>query len=165
MKFQLKNKTGFTLIETIIYIGIIAIILSSFLMTSEQIIFSNNRTHRQIELTGNQKFLVQKINWLLRNVDIINAPLPNTSSSVLSINKVNFPNNPMVLNLDNNVVYLTTGSTTTSTAPLTNNSVIVTSLTFYQLTFSSSSQNAIRVVANMQNNVASTTIDRFVLIK
>lgn len=156
---------GFTLIETIIYIGIIAIIISSFLLISQQIIFSSSRTRHQIELTENQKFLVQKINWLLRNVDIINTPLPNTSSSVLSINKVNFADNPIVLSLANNVVYLTTGSTTTSTAPLTNNSVIVTSLTFYQLTFSSSSQNAIRVVTNMQNNVASTTIDRFVLIK
>ena len=162
---KLKTNDGFTLIETIIYIGIIAIIISSFLLISQQIIFSTSRTRHQIELTENQKFLVQKINWLLRNVASINTPLPDSSSNILSINKVNFNDNPIVLSLTNDVVYLTTGSTTTSTAPLTNNSVIVTSLTFYQLTFASSSQNAIRVVANMQNDVASTTIDKFVLIK
>lgn len=162
---KLKTNDGFTLIETIIYIGIIAIIISSFLLISQQIIFSASRTRQQIELTENQKFLVQKINWLLRNIDSINTPSPNTSSGILSINKVGFNDNPMVLSLADNVVYLTTGSTTTSTAPLTNNSVIVTSLTFYQLTFSSSSQNAIRVTADMENDVASTTIDKFVLIK
>jgi type II secretory pathway pseudopilin PulG len=152
----MNTKKGFTLIETIIYIGIIAIIISSFLMTSEQIIFSNNRTYRQIELTENQKFVIQKINWLLRNVDTINTPPPEASSTILSINKVNFADNPLVLSLADNVVYL-------NTTPLTNNSVIVTNLTFYQLTLTG--QNAIRIVANMQNDVASSTIDRFILIK
>lgn len=149
-------KKGFTLIETIIYIGIIAIIIGSFLIISEQIIFSSNRTRRQIELTENQKFLIQKINWLLRNVDTVNTPLPNASSTILSINKVNFSENPLILNLADNVVYL-------NDIPLTNNSVLVTNLTFYQLTLPG--QNAIRMTANIQNDVASSTIDRFILIK
>lgn len=156
---------GFTLVETIIYIGIVAIIISSFLLASQQIIVSASRTRQQIELTENQKFLIQKINWLLRDIDGVNTPVAGASSSILSINKVGFNDNPIVLSLSDNVVYLTTGSTTTSTVPLTNSSVMVTSLTFYQLTFASSSQNAIRVVADIQNSVASATIDKFVLIK
>ena len=47
--------------------------------------------------------------------------------------------------------------------PITNDSVTVTDLTFYQLTLDN--QNAIRLVANMQNDVASVTIDKFILIK
>lgn len=159
-----KSKTndgGFTLIETIIYIGIIAVILSSFLLITEQIVFSSNRTRQQIELAENQKFLIQKINWLLRSVDTINTPAPGATSAILSINKMNFANNPLVIDLNNNAVRLTTGGA--SAVPITNSSVTVTDLTFYQLTLAN--QNAIRLVVNMKNNVASTIIDKFILIK
>ncbi|MEK7624567.1 MAG: hypothetical protein AAB404_02530 [Patescibacteria group bacterium] len=158
---KLKINGGFTLIETILYIGIVAIIISSFFLISEQIIFSDNRTRQQIELAENQKFLIQKINWLLRSVDTVNSPAPDTSGATLSINKINFADNPLVIDLNNNAVRLKTGSA--DAALLTNNSVIVTDLLFYQLTLPN--QNAIRVTANMRNDVASVAIDKFILIK
>ena len=155
------NNGGFTLMETIIYIGIIAVILSSFLLITEQIIFSSNRTRQQIELAENQKFLIQKINWLLRSVDTVNVPAPGATSATLSINKTNFADNPLIIDLANNAIRLTTGGA--GAIPITNDSVTVTDLTFYQLTLDN--QNAIRLVANMQNDVASVTIDKFILIK
>ncbi|OGG43915.1 hypothetical protein A3G50_02795 [Candidatus Jorgensenbacteria bacterium RIFCSPLOWO2_12_FULL_42_11] len=155
------NNGGFTLMETIIYIGIIAVILSSFLLITEQIIFSSNRTRQQIELAENQKFLIQKINWLLRSADTVNAPAPGATSATLSINKTNFADNPLVIDLVNNAIRLTTGGA--GAIPITNDLVTVTDLTFYQLTLDN--QNAIRLVANMQNDVASVTIDKFILIK
>ncbi|MEK7573953.1 MAG: prepilin-type N-terminal cleavage/methylation domain-containing protein [Patescibacteria group bacterium] len=156
-----KNNSGFTLIETIIYIGIVAIIIGSFLLITEQIIFSNNRTRQQIELADNQKFLIQKINWLLRSVDTVNTPAPDTTSAILSVNKINFADNPLVIDLNNNAVRLTTGGA--SAVPITNNSVVVTGLTFRQITLPN--QNAIRLTVDMQNDIASVTIDKFILIK
>lgn len=158
-----KASGGFTLVETILYIGIVAIIISSFLLISGQVISSSKQTRQKIELAENQKFLIQKINWLLRSADVVNTPAPNATSAILSINKINFADNPLVIDLHNNAVRLTTGSAATSTALLTNSSVIVTDLAFYQLTLPN--QNAIRFTANISNDTASAAIDRFILIK
>ena len=98
-----------------------------------------------------KKFLIQKINWLLRSVDTVNAPAPGATSATLSINKTNFADNPLIIDLANNAIRLTTGGA--GAIPITNDSVTVTDLTFYQLTLDN--QNAIRLVA----------IDKFILIK
>lgn len=60
-------KSGFTLLETVIYLALFAIIMSGALTTTRQLITNAPRLENQTSADDEADFLEQKISWLLEN--------------------------------------------------------------------------------------------------
>lgn len=87
LKFNKKNFSGFTLIETLIYSFLLSFIIIAALSGIYQIISSADKLSIKslIEQEGN--FLLRKINWALTGADSISLPLVNSSGQTLLLNK------------------------------------------------------------------------------
>ena len=79
----MKTQSGFTLIETIIYIALFSLIMSGAVVGMYTLFEStaHNNSEAQLEEEGN--YLSQKIDWYLSQVKTIQSP--PTSGGVLSI--------------------------------------------------------------------------------
>lgn len=157
----MKSNNGFTLLETLIYIGLVSVITSSFIAASYQIIDSRGRVQNQLELIENKKFLVEKLRWVLASNESINSPNLDASGGSLSVNKLNYGSNPMVVDLSANQIRLTLGGG--QPVPLTNSQVAVTNLAFTHQNLSN--RSVIRVQATIQNTVGSVSIDTTIPVK
>lgn len=83
---NITNKTGFTLIETIVYIGLFAILISGVVATAYSLIEGGNRNKAAISIQEEGTFLNRKINWALSGasdvcVTVDNIPPCITTSS------------------------------------------------------------------------------------
>ncbi len=158
---------GFTLIETLIYSAILVIVLGGIFITFYSIMTTSDSLRYQIELIENAKFLEQKFKWALTGAEGINMPIiGSVSSSILSINKPGIAN-PLIFDLNEGIVRITSGSE--SPVPLTNNFVVVSSISFESFSFSSDTQNTIRIRAELENLYkiapATTSLDLFISIQ
>lgn len=156
----MTNNKAFTLIETLIYSAIVTMILSFVLLVAYQLISSEDRVIQLREVTENQKFILQKFFWVLQSVNTINSPASGGSGASLSVNKINYIYNPLIIYASNGVVYLNSGATST---PITNSFVNVSALNFQHLILSGHS--AIKVTATLGNKVATATIDTTIIVK
>ncbi len=155
LESSLRNK-GFTLIETLIYVAIASAILSFALATTYQLINASDRSDNQKEVVENQKLLEQKIYWALQSVSAINAPTAGATTTSLSVNKIGFADNPVIIYTDSEAAKLQRGAN--PALLITNDAyVAIQNLTFHQFTFSG--RPAIKVNATIYNAFASTSID------
>ncbi len=168
-KFKIKNlrlkiqifRKGFTLVEVLIYAGIVTMIITFALLGTYQIIDYQDRLEDQLEVTENSKFLIQKIAWVLQNNSAINSPVLGSSGLSLSVNKLNYGSNPLVITLSNGRVWLSAAGA--SAVSLTNSRVTASNLIVDHLNFSN--QSAIRFRVTLENSIASSTVDTTVFIK
>ena len=155
------RNNGFTLIETLIYVAIASAMLSFALATTYQLINASDRGENQKEVVENQKLLEQKIYWALQNVSTINSPAVGPTTTSLSVDKIGFANNPVVIYTDNEVVKLKQGSG--AALPITNDAyTAVRNLTFHQFDFSG--HPAIKANATIFNAFASTSLSSDIII-
>lgn len=122
---------GFTLIETLIYAALISIMIGFSLMAVYQIIDSSESLNKKIVIEEEANFLLRKIEWALTGVEIINNPVSGASSSILSVNKINFSANPLIFDLDSDNLRLKKG--TGNPIILNNQNVKITNLAFEHL--------------------------------
>mgnify|MGYP001591337622 FL=1 len=149
------NSDGFTLIETLIYAVLTTFILTFAILTTYQFIENADRLRYQRELAENKKFLEQKIYWTLQNISAINAPAANATSTSLSIDKLSYASNPVVVDTTDWIARLKKGSG--GAIPITSDYVAVQNLTFHQFNFSG--RPAIKVSGTLFNSYSSTTAD------
>lgn len=92
-----KSEEGFTLIETLIYIALYAIIMSGVVVSVYSIFESS--AHNQIKAIVQEEgsFLVGKIDWALTGVSSITTPAAGFSGSSLSVSKFVPSDNPIVI--------------------------------------------------------------------
>ena len=76
-------KKGFTLIETLLYLGLYTIIIGGMLAAIYGMFQSNAHNETQAMLEEEGDFLVGKINWILSNTLFIQSP--KNSGSILTI--------------------------------------------------------------------------------
>lgn len=154
LKTRDRGRAGFTLIETLIYAVLTTLIVTFALMATYQIIAYGDKGKNIRELAENQKFLTQKIYWALQSVSAVNNPALGATTTVLSVNKVGYGSNPVVIDdLASTSARMAKGAGTAQ--PLTNNRVYVKDLTFHQFNFAGQTAIAVNVV--LFNAVASTT--------
>lgn len=122
---------GFTLIETLIYAALISIMIGFSLTAAYQIIDSSESLNKKIVVEEEANFLLRKIEWALTGIETINSPVSGASSSILSVNKINFFANPLVFDLDSDNLRLKKG--TGSPVILNNQNVKITNLVFEHL--------------------------------
>lgn len=122
---------GFTLIETLIYIALFALIMGSGVAASFYVIDSSEKEKAGINAIAEAQFLLRKIDWALTGADAINFPLSGTSGPSLSVNKNGFFSNPIVIDLAGGRARIATGGG--SPAELTGDRVIITNLLFQNI--------------------------------
>ncbi|MEK7664228.1 MAG: prepilin-type N-terminal cleavage/methylation domain-containing protein [Patescibacteria group bacterium] len=71
-----KNKQGFTLIESIIYLALFTIVLGGGMAATYQVIEATNAASNHIILQAEANFLFRKIDWAFTGAESI--ALPNT---------------------------------------------------------------------------------------
>lgn len=133
------SKKGFTLIEAIIYIGIIGL----FLATMVRFVFSiggiKNKVYAQQEVQANTRIALETISQRIKSADGINFGFStfDTDPGVLSLSTTSVAADPMVISLsqDDGVLQLSEG--VGSPVNVTSNEVKVTNLVFTNLTATS----------------------------
>ena len=125
MNYCLKKSKGFTLIELILYVGIVGAVLlvvSILLMTllTSRI---KNETVSEVELQGTQA--MQLITQNVRNAETVSVPARGEISSSLVITK---EGENIAFSLDDGVIYIQEGSG--NLINLTNDRVLASSLLF-----------------------------------
>lgn len=152
---MINKRSGFTLIETLLYAVLVTVIITFSILSVYQLIDSRSRNKHRKELVENQRLLEQKIYWALQNNSAINSPSSAATTTSLSVNKIGFANNPVVIDVNSGVARLKLGSA--AAQPITNGSYgAVQNLSFNQ--FNLSGQPAIRVSGNLFDSFTSTTV-------
>lgn len=159
----MRNK-GFTLIETLIYSALVTLITTFSVLAVYQLIDTGTRGKNLEQLNENQRFLEQKIYWTLQSVSAINSPASGATSTVLSVNKIGFADNPVVIDVVSDAARIKRGVEAASLITA-DSYVAVQDLVFHQFSFSG--KPAIRVTGTIFNGFTSTTlaIDTTILIK
>ncbi len=128
------NQKGFTLIETIIYIALFAIIIGGGMVAAYQIIQATEASNNHITLQEEANFLLRKINWALSQPAIgfgIGSSVLTVSSSPQLKFDFNSQNLQLTKGLDTPVILNSSAVTvsnlsfcnTTCTLPITSNGV------------------------------------------
>jgi type II secretory pathway pseudopilin PulG len=85
--YNKKQRTGFTLVEVLVYLGLFAILMAGMLTAAFSMFESSDRDQTKVLMQGEGDFLVAKINWALTGIKDINAPFAGTAGSILTVNK------------------------------------------------------------------------------
>jgi type II secretory pathway pseudopilin PulG len=89
---------AFTLIETVVYLGLLAIIMSGAFASAYGILGSSARNQAKALIQEEGTFLLGKIDWALGGVQSIALPASNASGDMLSVIKYSAsPGNPIVV--------------------------------------------------------------------
>lgn len=143
-----QSSTGLTLIETIIYSALIAMILGGSFGVVYQVLRGTDWLMGEIVREQELSFIFGKINWSLVNIESIASPAQNSTSSVLILNKRDFAKNPIVFSFSSSSVYLKLGSD--ESLPLNNSRVLIESLVFGRESFSTSTAEVMKAKVSVK---------------
>ncbi len=160
---RVREITGFTLIEAIIYIALISIMLGFTVLTISQMMDAQSRLKSKIEIDVETDFVLRKMNWALTNALAINQPLINSSSSVLSIDKNGGSENPLVFDLASGSIRLSRGGGAANV--LNNQYVTINQLSFEHFAASGTIPEALRTTIVIQSSSDSKTIQTINYLK
>lgn len=126
--YNTNKKTGFSLIEIIIYVGIFSMIIFSISYFMNML--NTTRVHNQniLEVESQGESIVRNITYKIRNAKSINLPTAGNSGSSLSLEMADSNINPTVYSVVNGVIYIKEGMG--NDIALSNNKVNINNLTF-----------------------------------
>ena len=124
---------GFTLIEFIIYIGIVVVFLLGAINFGLEIIYGNIKAQAIREVQQNARFAMEKMARIIEEASAINSPVPGNLTNSLSLEMKNPSLNPTIFNVSDNKLRITQG--TKGSYELTGDRVIVTNLQFTNLSY------------------------------
>jgi type II secretory pathway pseudopilin PulG len=144
---MLKSKRGFTLIEFIIYFGILSLVITAVVGFMLVFVQSRTKTIAVSEVEANARFVLNRVLWSTRQAVSVNSTLSATSTDngVLALNTVTPATSPTVFNLNSGTVFIKEGSS--AQAPLTTPEVTVTKLRFTQDSLSAGVETVTAAIA------------------
>jgi prepilin-type N-terminal cleavage/methylation domain-containing protein len=77
---RIKDDSGFTLIEVIVYLALFAILFGGAIAAAYNVIESSGRNQTKANLQEEGEFLVAKINWALSGAQIVSVLAPSKLS-------------------------------------------------------------------------------------
>lgn len=122
-----RNK-GFTLVELIIYVALLAVLLMAAVGLLALVLQSRVRSQVIIEVEQQGDQLLYLINQTIRNSEGVNSPLPNASSALLSLNLVDLAKDPTIFQISGGAITIQEGVSTPET--LTSSRLVVSDLKF-----------------------------------
>src|SRR3989344_2151397 len=127
------RKLGFTLIELILYIGIVSIFISAVILFSWDIIYGRVKAESQRKVNQSIRLVSKRITYELRNASGINSLTPSS----ISLISTDPGRNPTVISLAGSEIIIGWGPAgncpSISPCSLTGNGVLVSGLTFTNL--------------------------------
>lgn len=119
----MKHHQGFTLIETIIYLALFAIIIGGGMLATYQIIEDTNATQNHIIVQEEANFLFRKIDWALTGATAVSANGSNLTiskpiSGILTPLTFNFSGNNLTLQRNSGAPLVLNSSSIAVTAVL-----------------------------------------------
>ena len=124
---------GFTLIELVIYIGIVAVILIVLFNFGWEIIYLNVKSQAWREVQQNSRLAMEKITESILGASTVNSPLPGNSTNLLSLAMQDLNLDPTIFEIKADKLTITQGGT--GPYQLTNNRVKVINLQFTNLSY------------------------------
>lgn len=128
---NLKNQKGFSLLEILIYTGLIALtgmLLSGILISVTRI---SNQQNASTEVNQQLNFVMQNIQRLVRNSSSIDIPA-GTATTSLKLRMKAASEDPTLIFISGGAVYLSQGTGGTA-SPLTNNQVVADNMRFIKI--------------------------------
>lgn len=151
----MNKNSGLTLIETILYTFIVSAVIAAMLLIISGSLVNSNRLYDAISVTESKQFIEQKLDWVLAGVSAVNSPAANTSGASLSVNKINFSFNPVIVDAFGATLRIKEGSG--NYTALTPPSITISSLLFqYNSTTTGAS---VIVTATLSGSQATTAIN------
>ena len=102
----MKNQSGMTLIEIIIYVAILGLISTAFITMSINMLSIKTKSISQQEISSNLRLISQKINYEIKNAKSIST----TTASSITLTLTDSARNPTVFDLNNGNIRMGFGS-------------------------------------------------------
>jgi type II secretory pathway pseudopilin PulG len=156
--YKLRTRSGFTLIETMIYIAIIGGAVSSFVLFATTVSNVRSKIYVQQEVNANARVALDVIADRIRSASGVNAGNSTFGSDpgVLELSMDAAAANPTIINLSANDGILQIKEGASSVVALTSDEVRVSNLVFTDLTPASGNQREnIRIDLTIEYNVPS----------
>ncbi len=128
---KLKALRGFTLMETLIYGVLVAIVIGGVILSLYVLVVSSQAINDKVVVEEEANFMIKKMEWALAGYQTISSPASGASGASLSINKFNYGSNPIVFDLSGGSLRITEGGG--SPVPLSSAKVMVSNLNFNHL--------------------------------
>lgn len=143
----MKNH-AFTLLEFLLYAGIVAITLIVATAIAVNILLGKAKSTVIEEVNQNARFALEKITQTIRNSQAINSPTIGASSSTLSLQTNVTSTNPTIFDLLNNTLRLK--ESTGAAASTTSDEVKVTTLTFTNISATTTAPGTVRIIMTIE---------------
>ena len=140
---------AFTLIEFLIYIGIVGIVLIVAGAIALNILFDKAKLTAIEEVNQNARFVMEKIAERVRNAETINSPAQGNFASSLSLKMSDANLDPTVFDLSDGIVRIQEGSGLPIN--LTSDEITVANFQFTNVSYTDT-PGAIRIQATMRFN-------------
>lgn len=154
--FLRKSGAGFTLIETIIYAALFSTIIGLVLGAVYQIVDGSGALEKSINTDAEAQFLTRKIEWALGSISVVNLPVSGSTGATLSVNKLNYAQNPIIFDLDSNNLRIKEGAS--NPVILNSSNVTISNLQFQHLAAGTYRPAAIQFSFKVNGDNYSTTI-------
>ncbi len=151
----MKNKNGFTLIETLIYIALFSILMSGAVVTSYALIESTGKIDTKSTVEEEGSFVLKKIDWAMSDTSSISTiitPASGSYGSSLSLNRGDGNKVEIKINSANKTIEIREGGIG-SFIPITTNNVNVSALNFYHIPAIGNSREGIEASTTINGTV------------
>jgi type II secretory pathway pseudopilin PulG len=150
-----KSENGFTLVETLVYLFLIGLTISSFINFNLAISAARNKNTAISEVQSNALTALNFISAKLRSAKAITLPLAGESGST-TVFRVSDSVVDLRLNTEDGVLYYSEGAG--NNEAITSSKVKITNLTFDNLTYGNEPGN-IRIVLGLEYNNPSNSME------
>jgi prepilin-type N-terminal cleavage/methylation domain-containing protein len=146
----IRQPSGFTLIELIIYVVLIGIVSTVFVSFAFNVIGSGEKARVNQELQQNARFALDRVLQEIRSATAVNTGGSTFAANpgVLSLSTSSVLNNPTIFDVSGNVLRIKLGATTA--VPLTDSKYQVIDFTVENLSVSNRTSN-LRVTLSMRH--------------
>lgn len=142
-------KQGFTLIEFILYIGIVSTVLAVTAAIGVNVLFGKAKLAAIEEVSQNARFSIEKIADTIRNAQAIQSPSIGTTASSLSLQMADLAKNPTIFDISGGVVRIKEGAG--GAVDITSSEVVATNIQFSNISYALT-PGTVRVQMTVQYN-------------
>jgi len=144
-----SKQNSFTLIEFVIYIGIVGVVLLVAGAIALNVFFGKEKLTAIEEVSQNARFSMEKIASTIRNADAVNSPAIGTAASAISLRMASSTLDPTIFDFSGGAVRIQQGLG--PIINLTSNEITVTDVQFSNISYQGT-PGTVRIQMTFKNN-------------